>query len=92
MNKKYKVEFGKDSQKVLKKMDKYQASLIMGWIKKNLVDCENPYSHGKALVANHNDKWCYRIGDYRLVVNIEEELVVILILTIGHRKDIYKKL
>lgn len=92
MSKKYKVEFENDPRKVLKKMDKHQSGMIMGWIKKNLVDCEDPRAFGKALVANHSGKWRYRIGDYRLVVNIEEDKVLILVLSVGHRKDIYKKM
>lgn len=86
---KYKVEFEKKAAKVLKKLDKPQANLILSWIKKNLVDCEDPRRYGKALVENHKGKWRYRIGDYRLIANISDTTVTILILDIGHRKEIY---
>lgn len=87
---KYKVEFGKRAQKVLlKKLDKSQANLIMSWIKKNLVNCEDPRKYGKSLAENHKGKWRYRIGDYRLISDISDTTVTILILEIGHRKDIY---
>ena len=89
MNSKYKVEFENGAQKTLKKLDKHQALLIMGWIQKNLVNCTNPKLHGKGLTANHSGEWRYRIGDYRLIADINDETVTILMLQIGHRKDIY---
>ena len=63
--------------------------LFRRWIKKNLVDCENPYVHGKGLVGNRRGQWRYRVGDYRLICDIQEQRVVILVLKIGHRRDIY---
>jgi mRNA interferase RelE/StbE len=92
MNKSYEVRLGKKAQKSLKKMDKNDSRIIMAWISKNLVDCEDPYIHGKSLEGNLKGKWRYRVGDYRLICNIDDEKVVILVLETAHRKDIYKKL
>lgn len=86
----YQVEFEKGARKTLKKLDKHQAFLIMGWIQKNLVNCTDPRQHGKGLTANRSGAWRYRIGDYRLIADINDNTVTILILEIGHRKDIYK--
>lgn len=88
---KYRVEYTKQAVKQLKKLDKSTASLIIGWIEKNLVDCENPRQYGKGLVANHRGEWRYRIGNYRLIADIQDEKIVILILSIGHRREIYEK-
>ena len=85
----YQVEFEKGAQKALKKMDKYQSLLIMGWIQKNLVNCTDPRQHGKGLTVNRSGEWRYRIGDYRLIADINDETVTILMLEIGHRKNIY---
>ena len=82
--------FKSKAQETLKKMDRYQAQIILSWIKKNLVDTENPRQHGKGLVANHSGEWRYRIGHYRLIADINDDTITILILEIGHRKDIYK--
>ena len=92
MNKSYEVRLGKKAQKSLKKMDKNDSRIIMAWISKNLVNCEDPYIHGKSLEGNLKGKWRYRVGDYRLICNIDDEKVVILILEAGHRREIYKKL
>ncbi|WP_215085665.1 type II toxin-antitoxin system RelE/ParE family toxin [Exiguobacterium sp. s78] len=86
----YTVAFERGAQKSLKKMDPQQARIIMSWIKKNLVGTDDPRLHGKGLVSNRSGEWRYRIGDYRLIADIQDEKVVILILEIGHRRDIYK--
>ena len=85
----YKVEFTERAKKDLKKLDKYTASLILGWVRKNLEGCENPRLHGKGLVANRSGQWRYRIGDYRLIAEINDDKITILVLTIGHRRDVY---
>ena len=86
---KYKVEYTAQAVKQLKKLDKHTAALIYGWIDKNLVDCENPRLHGKGLTANRSGQWRYRIGDYRLIAEIQDEKITILLLNIGLRKEIY---
>ncbi len=92
MNTSYNVEFEISAQKTLKKMDRHQALLIMGWISKNLVGCPDPRAHGKALVSDHKGKWRYRIGDYRVIADINDETVTVLVLAIGHRWEIYKSI
>ena len=50
------------------------------------------YEHGKGLTANRSGQWRYRIGDYRLICQIEDDRLVILALNIGHRSEVYKSL
>ena len=83
------VEYTQQAVRDLRKLDKYTASLILGWIEKNLVDCENPRQHGKGLTANRSGQWRYRVGDYRILADIQDEKIVILVLGIGHRREIY---
>lgn len=49
----------------------------------------HPRLHGKGLTANRSGQWRYRIGDYRLIADIQDDIVVILIVTVGHRRDVY---
>jgi len=86
----YQVNYTHQAVKDLKKIDKYTRALIFGWIDKNLVGCSNPRQHGKGLTANRSGQWRYCVGSYRLIADISEETVTILILTVGHRKNIYK--
>ena len=82
---KYTVVFSKEALKDLKKLDKHTAALIIGWVRKNLEGCENPRAHGKGLTANLSGKWRYRVGDYRLLADIQDDKVVIMMLRVGRR-------
>lgn len=85
----YHVEFTDKAKKELKKLDNSTRIMIAAWIRKNLEGCSNPRQHGKGLTANRKGQWRYRIGDYRLICNVDDEKILILILAIGHRRDIY---
>lgn len=86
----YKVEYTPKAVRQLAKLDKNTRKLIYAWIDKNLQNCENPRQHGKGLTANRSGQWMYRVGDYRLVADIQDDRVIILMLNIGHRKYVYK--
>lgn len=64
--------------------------MIKGWIVKNLVDIDDPRRHGKGLTANRSGQWRYQIGDYRLLCQIDDGKLVILALSVGHRREIYE--
>lgn len=87
--KKYRVEYTSKAIKNLRKLDKNTRNLIYAWIDKNLVNCEDPRIHGKGLVGDKAGQWRYRVGDYRIICEIEDEEIVILVLEIGHRREIY---
>lgn len=86
----YKVEFTARALKELKKLDRHTAALLLGWIRKNLENCENPRLYGKWLTANRSGEWRYRVGDYRLIAKIDDSRILILVLSVGHRRDIYE--
>ena len=87
---KYQVEYLPQVYKTLEKMDKFTKRIIVGWIEKNLVGTENPRLFGKPLSANRAGQWRYRIGDYRVIAKIEDDKLIILVIAIGHRREIYK--
>lgn len=87
---KYTVEYTEKAVKSIRKLDPGVRVFIKAWIDKNLVDCEDPRVHGKGLVANRSGQWRYRVGDYRILADIQDEKLVILVIDIGHRKDIYQ--
>ncbi len=89
---KYSVETTSRFDRVFKKLDKYTQKMIKAWIDKNLVDCEDSRLHDKGLTANRAGQWKYRIGDYRLICIIDDGKLVILALSVGHRKEIYELL
>ena len=80
----YKVEFSKTALNCLKRLDKSIAKMILAWIEKNLEGTDNPMIHGKGLSYDKKDIWRYRVGSYRILANIQEKRLVILLLEIGH--------
>jgi mRNA interferase RelE/StbE len=87
----YQVEYSKKAVKSLSKLDKQTMTLLINWIEKNLVNCQNPRFSGKPLVGNKSGYWRYRIGDYRIVSEINDKNVTILLIRIAHRKEIYEQ-
>lgn len=88
----YQVKYSERVTKEFKKLDKYTRQMIYSWIGKNLVGCEDPRQHGKGLTANKSGQWRYRIGDYRLICQINDNELIILALSVGHRRDVYKEI
>lgn len=86
----YRIVFTDRAKKQIKKLDKHISALIIGWLEKNIQGCQNPRLHGKGLVEDKSGWWRYRIGDYRVICEIQDEKVIVLVLEIGHRKEIYK--
>lgn len=76
--------------KAFKKLDKQTQRIIKAWIDKNLMNCENPRIHGKALVANKTEQWRYRVGDYMILAEIQDYQLVLVLIDIGHRSKIYE--
>ena len=85
----YEVIFTERAKKQLKKLDKHIAALIIGWLEKNIQNCENPRLHGKGSVENKSGQWRYRIGDYRVICEIQDKEIIVLVLEVGHRREIY---
>ena len=88
---KYKLLLSDDFEKQFKKLDRSIQIIIAKWIKKHLENCNDPRTSGKALSANLKGYWRYRIGDYRLLVEIREKELVIMAISIAHRSDVYEQ-
>ena len=86
----YHVEFSKGAKKDLRKLDPSIRAMIVKWLRKNLENCSDPRAHGKALSGNLSGLWRYRVGNYRLIAEIHDDRLVILMLEIGHRSEIYQ--
>ncbi len=87
----FRVETTSGFERDFRKLDRYTQRIIAGWINKNLVGCEDPRRTGKALAGNRAGQWRYRIGDYRLICLIKDGELVILAMSVGHRKEVYDK-
>ena len=89
----YEVEFTESAEKDLKKLSKTNkaiAKLLKKWILENLINTQNPKQRGKALTGNLKGLWRYRVGSYRIVAEIKDEVLLILIVEISDRRETYK--
>lgn len=86
---KYKVEYTDRARKAIRKLDPSVRKTIKEWIDSNLVDCEDPRRHGKGLTSNRSGQWRYRVGNYRILAEIEDAKLTILVIEIGHRRNVY---
>lgn len=83
------IEFSPLAEKQFLKLDKQIQRQIQKFVLQ-LKNLENPRSRGKALVGNLSHLWRYRVADYRLICDIQDEKILVTILRIGHKKEIYK--
>ena len=86
----YKLEFSKRFDRQFSKLDKSTQRYIFNWLIKHLNNVENPRYSGKSLTGNKQGLWRYRIGNYRVIVDISDTNCVIIAVEVGHRKFIYK--
>ncbi len=86
------VEFDAAAAKELRKLDPAVARRIVAFLRERLSPLADPRSIGEAL---HGDElgefWKYRLGDYRIVARIVDRRVVVIVIRIGHRRDVYRK-
>ena len=76
--------------KAFKKLDRQTQKIIKAWLDKNIMNCTDPRIYGKGLTSNRSGQWRYRVGDYRILAEIQDERLVLVLIDIGHRSRIYK--
>ena len=86
----YSVSFSLSAEKEIKKMEREVQRLLFSYIRRNLANSEDPRIYGKALTGRLKGLWRYRIGDYRLLVEIQDKNLLIIALDFDHRSRIYK--
>ncbi len=87
----WKIELSAQVARELDKLDAPQTKRILKFLNERLTAMENPRSIGQAVRGSElGGFWKYRVGDYRLICKIEDDRLLILILRIGHRREIYR--
>ena len=85
----YSLVFTKEADKQIAKLDPGVRRMVLKWLDKNVNGCLDPRTHGKALSANRAGQWRYRIGDYRAIVVIEDDRIIVLCIHVAHRREVY---
>ena len=84
------VNFSEKADKQLLSLDKPVRERIRKYVK-DLAKLSNPRLRGEPLAGNLSDFWKYRIGNYRLICRIHDEKMLVLVVKIGHRSEVYKR-
>ena len=83
------VEVSDIAEKQLRKLDRPIQKRLLDWLDDRIEGCKNPRHFGEPLRGDMAGLWRYRVGDYRIICEIEEQQLVILALAVGHRREIY---
>jgi mRNA interferase RelE/StbE len=87
----YEIEFDPDAVKDLKKLDRSIQARLLGFLKQRVAPLENPRDLGEALTgATLGSYWKYRVGDWRIICDIQDRRLIIRVLRLGNRRDIYR--
>jgi mRNA interferase RelE/StbE len=83
------IKFDNRALKELSKLDKPVQKEIIKYLREKIATSENPKKIGKPLSANLSGLWRYRVRDYRIICNIEEKRLIVLVVRLAHRKQVY---
>jgi len=83
------VEVSNYAEKQLRKLDKPIQKRLLDWLDDRIEGCKNPRHFGEPLRGEMAGLWRYRIGDYRVICEIQGQQLVVLALAVGHRREIY---
>jgi mRNA interferase RelE/StbE len=87
----YRVELSESADRELGKLDAQHRKRILKFLQERVAKLDDPRSIGKTLHGSRlGEFWKYRVGDYRLIAKIEDDRLLVLVLRIGHRKEIYR--
>ena len=84
------IEITRTAEKHIKKLDGPSRRSIVRFLRERLKSAENPRQWGKPLHGDKRGLWRYRVGDYRLICDIQDERITVLVLEVAQRKDIYR--
>lgn len=84
------IKYTDTAKTLLRKIDKQAARRIIDFMDERIAILENPRSSGKALTGQLGGLWRYRVGDYRIICDIQDEELYVLVVKIGNRRDVYR--
>ena len=85
------IEFAPDTVRELNKLDGQAARRILKFLHQRIATAHDPRTLGAALHGPKLGEFCkYRVGDYRIISKIQDERLLILLLRVGHRREVYR--
>jgi mRNA interferase RelE/StbE len=86
----WRIEISRTAEKQIQKLDRSAQGPIVRFLRERVQAADNPRQWGKPLHGDKGGLWRYRVGDYRLICDIQDERITVLVLQVGHRKDVYR--
>lgn len=86
----WQVEFDRDAARDLRKLGKPAQREILRYLRERIATSSDPRRFGKAMTGDMKGLWRYRVADYRMVVKIEDDRFIVLVLTVRHRREVYR--
>ncbi|MGN6470864.1 MAG: type II toxin-antitoxin system RelE family toxin [Rhizobiaceae bacterium] len=86
----WRIEITATAQRQIGKLDRQVARQIYRFLRERVATEENPRRMGKRLIATGSEVWRYRVGDYRILCDIRDERLVVMVVKVGHRGDVYR--
>ena len=86
----WRIEITRTATKQITQLDHQAQKSIQRFLRERLASADNPQQWGRALQGEKRGLWRYRVGDYRLICDIQDEKITILVLELEHRKDVYR--
>jgi mRNA interferase RelE/StbE len=86
----WRIEISRTAEKQIQKLDRKAQKFILKFLRERVEPADDPRQWGKPLRGEKRGLWRYRVGDYRLICDIQDEKITILVLVVGHRKDVYR--
>lgn len=86
----WRIRFSKEADRALRKLDRQVSARILDELEE-VSRLDDPRSRGKALVGNLSGLWRYRVGDYRVVCDIEDGVMLIAVIDVAHRREVYRR-
>lgn len=87
----WRVEIKETARKEIKSLDRSVQTGIVKFLRERVAESDNPRRTGKALKGDLGDLWRYRFGDYRIICDIQDEIVTVLVLRVRHRREAYRR-
>jgi mRNA interferase RelE/StbE len=84
------IEITRTAEKQITKLHRDAQQAIVRFLRERLAGTENPRQWGRPLQGEKRGLWRYRVGDYRLICDIQEKRITVMVLQVGHRKDVYR--
>ncbi len=86
----WQIEIARTAEKQISKLGCDGQKAIQRFLRERLRSAENPRQWGKPLQGGKRGLWRYRVGDYRLICDIQDERITVLVLEVAHRRDVYR--